>query len=101
MSAVERNTLYCSFCGKSQHEVGRLVAGPTVFICDDCAVLCVDIVWEPLLKSGGALSAAELEKATLFRANVQTHLERWRGLLANAPAITLAPEAPQPAENGT
>ncbi|MGE0702196.1 MAG: ClpX C4-type zinc finger protein, partial [Hyphomicrobiaceae bacterium] len=32
----EKNTLYCSFCGKSQHEVRKLIAGPTVFICDEC-----------------------------------------------------------------
>jgi hypothetical protein len=37
-------TLYCSFCGKSQHEVRKLIAGPTVFICDECVALCVDIV---------------------------------------------------------
>jgi hypothetical protein len=38
------NTLYCNFCGKSQYEVLKLIAGPTVFICDECAVLCVEIV---------------------------------------------------------
>jgi len=37
-------TLYCSFCGKSQHEVRKLIAGPTVFICGECAALCTDIV---------------------------------------------------------
>src|SRR6516164_6991980 len=37
-----KNTLYCSFCGKSQHEVRKLVAGPTVFVCDECVELCVD-----------------------------------------------------------
>jgi hypothetical protein len=37
-------TLYCSFCGKSQHEVRKLIAGPTVFICDECVALCTDIV---------------------------------------------------------
>src|SRR6202142_688284 len=40
------NTLYCSFCGKSQHEVRRLIAGPTVFICDECVELCMDIIRE-------------------------------------------------------
>lgn len=43
----EKNTLYCSFCGKSQHEVKKLIAGPTVFICDECIVLCTDIIREP------------------------------------------------------
>src|SRR5258707_15432496 len=41
-----RNTLYCSFCGKSQHEVRKLIAGPTGFICDECAELCMDIIRE-------------------------------------------------------
>ena len=41
-----KNTLYCSFCGKSQHEVKKLIAGPTVFICDECVELCNDIIVE-------------------------------------------------------
>ncbi len=44
--AQEKNTLYCSFCGKSQHEVRKLIAGPTVFICDECVELCMDIIRE-------------------------------------------------------
>ena len=51
-----KNTLYCSFCGKSQHEVRKLIAGPTVFICDECVELCMDIIREETktsaLKSG-------------------------------------------------
>src|ERR1700750_1610858 len=39
-----KNTLYCSFCGKSQHEVRKLIAGPSVFICDECIELCNDII---------------------------------------------------------
>ena len=46
-----KNTLYCSFCGKSQHEVRKLIAGPTVFICDECVELCMDIIREEA-KSG-------------------------------------------------
>jgi len=42
----KNNTLYCSFCGKSQHEVRKLIAGPTVFICDECVELCMDIIRE-------------------------------------------------------
>ncbi len=42
----DKNTLYCSFCGKSQHEVRKLIAGPTVFICDECVELCMDIIKE-------------------------------------------------------
>ena len=41
-----KNILYCSFCGKSQHEVRKLIAGPTVFICDECVELCMDIIKE-------------------------------------------------------
>jgi ATP-dependent Clp protease ATP-binding subunit ClpX len=45
-SSDAKNTLYCSFCGKSQHEVRKLIAGPTVFICDECVELCMDIIRE-------------------------------------------------------
>ena len=55
-SGETKNTLYCSFCGKSQHEVRKLIAGPTVFICDECVELCMDIIREEhktnLVKSG-------------------------------------------------
>lgn len=54
-----KNTLYCSFCGKSQHEVRKLIAGPTVFICDECVELCMDIIREETkatgLKSGNGV----------------------------------------------
>ena len=45
-SKNSKNTLFCSFCGKSQHEVRKLIAGPTVFICDECVELCMDIIKE-------------------------------------------------------
>ena len=45
-SGDTKSTLYCSFCGKSQHEVRKLIAGPTVFICDECVELCMDIIRE-------------------------------------------------------
>ena len=50
-----KNILYCSFCGKSQHEVRKLIAGPTVFICDECVELCNDIIREELLESEGVV----------------------------------------------
>lgn len=54
-----KNTLYCSFCGKSQHEVRKLIAGPTVFICDECVELCLDIIREEnktsLVKEGDGI----------------------------------------------
>ncbi len=49
-----KNTLYCSFCGKSQHEVRKLIAGPTVFICDECVELCNDIIREEI--KGGSVA---------------------------------------------
>ena len=51
-SGDSKNTLYCSFCGKSQHEVKKLIAGPTVFICDECVELCMDIIREENKASG-------------------------------------------------
>ena len=62
-----KNTLYCSFCGKSQHEVKKLIAGPTVFICDECVELCMDIIKEEnkshVLKStSGGPSPIDIEK---------------------------------------
>jgi ATP-dependent Clp protease ATP-binding subunit ClpX len=41
-----KNTLYCSFCGKSQHELRKLIAGPTVYICNECVELCMGIIVE-------------------------------------------------------
>ena len=62
-----KNTLYCSFCGKSQHEVRKLIAGPTVFICDECVELCMDIIREEskssLVKAGdGVPSPQQIHK---------------------------------------
>src|SRR6202012_877090 len=54
--------LYCSFCGKGQHEVKKLIAGPSVFICDECIDLCNDIIREEL---AGAISEAGLSKPDL------------------------------------
>ena len=51
-SGESKNTLYCSFCGKSQHEVRKLIAGPTVFICDECVELCMDIIREETKTAG-------------------------------------------------
>ncbi len=62
-SGNSKNTLYCSFCGKSQHEVRKLIAGPTVFICDECVELCMDIIREEtkssLVKSSDGVPAPQ------------------------------------------
>ena len=47
----KNNSLFCSFCGKSQHEVKKLIAGPTVFVCDECVELCMDIIRDETKKS--------------------------------------------------
>ena len=52
-STSNKNTLFCSFCGKSQHEVKKLIAGPTVFICDECVELCMDIIKEEVKTNEG------------------------------------------------
>ena len=56
-----KKPLHCTFCGKSQHEVRKLIAGPTVFICDECVELCMDIIGEEnkssLVKSRDAMAA--------------------------------------------
>ena len=56
-----KNTLYCSFCGKSQHEVRKLIAGPSVFICDECIELCNDIIRE----EGTGSEAARADRSKL------------------------------------
>src|ERR1700745_394964 len=62
-----KNPLYFSFCGKSQHEVRKLIAGPTVFVCDECVELCMDIIGEenkssPLNSSDGSPAPKEICK---------------------------------------
>ena len=66
-SGDTKNTLYCSFCGKSQHEVRKLIAGPNVFICNECVELCMDIIQEEdktqLVKTGkGIPTPREISK---------------------------------------
>jgi ATP-dependent Clp protease ATP-binding subunit ClpX len=76
-----KNTLYCSFCGKSQHEVRKLIAGPTVFICDECVELCMDIIREEhkskLVKSdNGVPTPAEVCKVLNNYVIGQDHSKR-------------------------
>ena len=56
--------LYCSFCGKSQHEVRKLIAGPSVFICDECVELCNDIIREEVSEAAQSGEAAKLPVPT-------------------------------------
>ena len=76
-----KNTLYCSFCGKSQHEVRKLIAGPTVFICDECVELCMDIIREEnksaMVKSGDGIPAPkEIQKVLDDYVIGQNHAKR-------------------------
>jgi ATP-dependent Clp protease ATP-binding subunit ClpX len=76
-----KNTLYCSFCGKSQHEVRKLIAGPTVFICDECVELCMDIIREEnknaVVKSnGGVPTPLEINKVLDDYVIGQTYAKR-------------------------
>ncbi len=68
-SGDTKNTLYCSFCGKSQHEVRKLIAGPNVFICNECVELCMDIIQEEdktqLVKSGKGIPTPKEIKRVL------------------------------------
>ena len=59
-STSNKNTLFCSFCGKSQHEVKKLIAGPTVFICDECVELCMDIIKEEVKTNLGKDSKSSI-----------------------------------------
>jgi hypothetical protein len=65
---TRQDVLHCSFCGKSQHDVRKLIAGPAVYICDECVELCTDIVDEQLLRliDGDAQSAAAMSTDRLL-----------------------------------
>lgn len=68
---IDKNTLYCSFCGKSQHEVKKLIAGPTVFICDECAILCILICLDEDIGFANVL-----DPNTIFSAEIMRELEK-------------------------
>lgn len=62
----ELSVLYCSWCGKSQHEVERLIAGPATFICGECVILCLDIILEMGAPKSRAEKTRMLKKLDLF-----------------------------------
>jgi hypothetical protein len=79
------STVYCSFCGKSQHKVAKIIAGPSVFICDECIDLCDDIVSdqapEKYIEAQQALPAKSTEELVVLKAKARTSLTRARQLL--------------------
>jgi hypothetical protein len=97
---TQQEILYCSFCGKNQHEVRKLIAGPGVYICDECVDLCTDIVDEQLLRliegdeeSARAMSTERLAHYVEHASEVQErsrlvleHIERMLALRENAAA---------------
>ena len=55
--SLKRNFLLCSFCGKSQEEVSKIIAGPAVYICDECVFLCLQVLFDESVKRVGILEA--------------------------------------------
>ena len=79
--------LYCSFCGKSQHEVRKLIAGPSVFICDECVDLCNDIIREEVQEDSGDTGGEALPKPNEIKETLDEYVigqERAKRVLAVA-----------------
>ena len=66
--------LYCSFCGKSQHEVKKLIAGPSVFVCDECVDLCNDIIREELLETSPGKQEEKLPTPREINAEIDNYV---------------------------
>ncbi len=73
-SKDEDKLLYCSFCGKSQHEVRKLIAGPSVYVCDECVELCNDIIRDELQDDGAAFGGGELPKPKEIKAELDEYV---------------------------
>lgn len=67
-------TLYCSFCGKSQHEVKKLIAGPSVFVCDECIELCNEIIRDELPESSDSVTKSDLPTPSEIKANLDNYV---------------------------
>jgi ATP-dependent Clp protease ATP-binding subunit ClpX len=67
-------TLYCSFCGKSQHEVKKLIAGPSVFVCDECIDLCNEIIRDELPASTESVGKSDLPTPSDIKANLDNYV---------------------------
>lgn len=87
ISKDDDKLLYCSFCGKSQHEVRKLIAGPSVYICDECVELCNDIIKDELQEDASSFSAAKLPKPREIKQELDAYVigqERAKRTLAVA-----------------
>ena len=73
----DKTTLFCSFCGKDQNEVAQLIAGPNVFICDECVELCMSIVLEHRTKTRPALQLTVASGLARLEAEVDRDIDRW------------------------
>jgi len=95
------STLYCSFCGKTQHEVAKLIAGPDVFICDECVELCGDIVTdqtpEKYIEAQQALAGKSTEDLILLKAKAQAGLVQTRHLVDLIRSVSSDAQADGPA----
>ena len=79
--------LYCSFCGKSQHEVRKLIAGPSVYVCDECVELCNDIIKDELQDDSSSFGGSELPKPKEIKEELDGYVigqERAKKILAVA-----------------
>ena len=97
--------LYCSFCGKSQHDVSKLVAGPAVYICDECIDLCTDVVDEQLreLSEGNETSARAMSTDRLLHyvEHAERGAQRYRQAMHRIERMLALRENPSAADDGT
>lgn len=93
MTEAAKETMYCSFCGKSQHDVPKLIAGPEVFICNECVVLCNDIIGAERLPEVQRITFKQLEQRVKdFIANYGIQCDPSLGFLSDM-AFALGLEA--------
>ena len=83
-------TLYCSFCGKSQHEVKKLIAGPSVFVCDECIELCNDIIRDEVPASTVVHGEGRRRRSAGRRAEIKSHPRQLRDRPGGLAKRTLA-----------
>jgi len=101
---IEEKVLYCSFCGKNQHEVSKLVAGPAVFICDECVDLCTDIVDEQLLRliegDDGSARAMSTDRLLHYVEHARKGAQRNRLSLQRIERMLVLRESPSAVDDG-